>query len=63
VVEGDLNPYAYAAAYPVLATDPLGLLCRLPSQRRKCLSQILGFPVQKIKIDDNSVLTALTGGR
>lgn len=62
MVEGDRNPYAYAAANPIMATDPLGLLCRLPSQWQKCLSQIFGFPVQKITVHDNSALTALTGG-
>jgi RHS repeat-associated protein len=55
----DPNRYYYAGSNPLFYTDPLGLLCQLTPQWRDCLSKILGFPVQQIKVHDNSSLPDL----
>jgi hypothetical protein len=58
------NRFFYAAANPLMFTDPLGLLCQLTPQWRNCLSKIFGFPVQQIKVVDRSAMPHMfTGSR
>lgn len=55
----DPNRYYYARSNPLFYTDALGLLCQLTPQWHSCLSKILGFPVQQIRVYDNSSLPDL----